>query len=281
MSKRHVFTVLSTRSGVGGSSGPIRVSRFGNRVRCHGMAFGCGRSDTSGVLSGVRLAVPGNGVVTMIKPSNTNGAALISLLPHCCSAASKNVCVSKIGVGSCCPGSLVDLVKIIARRTVLFGSAVGGGVAFNVRGIPVRSIVHTTGVTGTRSFVRRARRNCRAGVKSHKNGLSKKRHRHVTVTHTMLGGPPVLVLSRTASTLSARDRELIRSRLAGLVGGHASVIVTRHLSAVRRTSRVVIVHTNGVRRHNARGRLSASNKLCSRLYRVRTFWSMGAWGPVV
>lgn len=209
--------------------------------------------------------------MTLINRSKSKGDALISLLPHFCSISGKDVAVSKASIHSTALCSLHDLVKGIGRRTVLFGSAFFGGVSFKIRKTALRRIRRTTHVTGTRSFVVTDRSKCSAGVNSHNNGLSNKRHRHVDVTHTVLGGPPVLVLSRTASTLSARSRHLIRRTLRGLVHGHAAVIVTRQLSAVHGTSRVYIVRRKRVIRHKQRRRLVTLSKCCGELYSVRDF----------
>lgn len=248
--------------------GPLPLRKVGSQVRFGSLSFDC--SNGHRILGRIGLVIPGKRAVTLINRSNSNGSALISLLPHCRSIRLNRVAVSNIGVGGFHVRSLHTLVKGIGRRTVLFGSAFFGGVTFNIRGTAVRRIIRTTGVTGTRSFVVRARLNCRAGVNSHNNGLSNKRHRHVDVTHTVLGGPPVLVLSRTASTLSARDRQLIRRTLRQLVGAHAAVTVTRHLSAVGGTSRVYMLCRNRVIRHNGRRRLLRGGNCCGELGSVRS-----------
>lgn len=267
-SVRHISGVLGTRGGVIRVPGPGPLGKLRRRIRFGSVSFDCSKGGR--MLRRVGLAMPGNGAITLIKRSNSKGSALMSLLPHCRSIRRKAVAVSKIDVGSIHVSSLHDLVKGIGRRTVLFGSAFFGGVTFNIRGTAVRRIVRTTGVTGTRSFVVRGRSNCRAGVNSQNDGLSKNRHRHVDVTHTVLGGPPVLVLSRTASTLSARSRHLMRRTLRHLVGAHAAVTVTRHLSAVGGTSRVYILCRKRVMRHKGRRRLLTGGKCCGQLGSVRS-----------
>lgn len=224
------------------------------------------------MLGSVGLIVPGKGAVTLIKRDNDKGDAVLSLVPHCCSMRRNRILVSNVGIGSLTMRSLHRLVNGMGRRTVLFGTDFGSGVHFNGASTASRSVTGTTGVTGTCRFVAGSRRNFSAKVNSHNNELSKNRHRHIDVTHTVLGGPPVLVLSRTASTLSARDRHLIRSTLRGLVGAHAAITMTRQLDAVGRTSRVYMLRRNEVIRHNARRRLVAGSKCCGGLRSVRRIW---------
>lgn len=267
---RQVSVVLGTRGRVMRPRRPLPLSTFASGLRFGGMDFDCMRKHP--ILGRVGLAIPGKGAVTLINRSNSKGSALISLMPHCRSMSRNTLLVSNGGIGSMSVRDLHSLVNGMGRRTVLFGSAFCGGVAFNMRGTAVRRMVRTTGVTGTRSFVVRARGKCSAVVNSHKKHLSNNRHRHIDVTHTVLGGPPVLVLSRTASTLSARSRHLIRRTLRHLVGSHAAVTVTRELDAVGGTSRVYMLCRNSVMREKARSRLVTLGKCCGGLGSVRSLW---------
>lgn len=97
------------------------------------------------------------------------------------------------------------------------------------------------------------------------NGLDRKRGRLLYVTETVLAGPSVLVLSRTASSVSALARVHIRGTFTGVVGNGADFIITRELSAVGRDSIVLIVGSNGVVRRNARRRLLTGSKFCGGL----------------
>lgn len=270
--KRHVFSVVSTRDRVRSGPNTLRLGNLGSGVRFHSVRFSC--SNDHRIVSNVSFSVGHKRAITLIKPSKNNGSALDRLIPHFCSIATNSVLVSNISVHSCARRDLHTRVDIMSRSAILFGSAVRNGVTVNGTKTSRRRVIRTTQVTGTSYFVARTPRNCQAGVNSHNIGLSNNRQRHLSVTHTILGGPSVLVLSRTASTLSARDRGLIRSTLGGLLRNHASMIVTRHLDAVRGTSGVVIISRKHVTRRNARTRLVTHKKVCTGLVRLRSF----RWG---
>lgn len=83
--------------------------------------------------------------------------------------------------------------------------------------------------------------------------FSKKRQRHVYVTHTLTLGPGFVVYSRSISTLSIS----IRTRILGLLGrlrtrfGLACVFVSRSLTIIGFVdSHVVMIGRNHVRRVN-------------------------------
>lgn len=264
---RALFAVLSDRRR-GSRNGHI-VRHTANSIRFHGIAFACPKHSMP-TLHGVGLGVPTKGAITLIKHSNSNGSAVTDLVAHFCSVSRNRVLVSNRSLHRCALTSLHGRITLISRGIRLFGSAITGGVTCTqARRCDHRRVRRTTHVTCTVSFVGGVSGNLSAIVNRGNILLSNNRHRHVTVTQTLLHSDPVLVLSRTASTLSARSRHTVRTTLSRLRGGHASLIVTRHLSAVRGTSRVIIIRSNIVIRHNARGSLLRRHNICTRLRGVR------------
>ncbi len=268
---RHFSRVVTASPSVGSHRGTIRLGSIGNSVRFGSIAFGC-ISRASSVLSRLSLRVPTNGGVTLINRSNNNGAAVYSLVPHFCRVLSNSLAVSNISVHSVGLGSLHSRVNIIRRSICLFSNDIHRGVRCKGPKTDSRRVVGTTGVTNTSRFVDALPSNCSACINRHNIGLSNKRGRHVDVTHIFLGGPPVLLLSRTADTLSGRDRHLIRGSLRHLSGNHAALAVTRHLAAVGGTGGVVIFKGGNVVRANARSRLLTGGKACTRLCGASFGW---------
>lgn len=154
------------------------------------------------------------------------------------------------------------------RGICLFRSAIRGGVQFNEPSTDRSRVVTITGGTYYRSFVVTLPSNCRAAVNRKNSDLSNKRGRQVSVTETVLGSTPVIVLSRTATDISPRGRRRLRGTVQRLAGNGAVLVVTRHLSAIHATSRVVILRGNEVIRHKGRRRLVHRSNLCEHFIKV-------------
>lgn len=155
------------------------------------------------------------------------------------------------------------------RSIALFGASITRGVHLNGGNTASRRILITTGLTGYSRFIRGLTGNCSARVNRGNYGLSNNRHREVSVTHTFLGGTPVVLLSRTATSLSIRGRALVRATLSGLVRGGAMVIVTREVEAIRGTSGVMILSSKGVTRYSAPSGLVRGSDVFGRVARLR------------
>lgn len=168
------------------------------------------------------------------------------------------ISVDRLSLGGCGHG-----VTCISRSGCLFSGAVHRGVEVKSLGTASGRMRRTTGSYNYRRFVVTLPSNCSAVINDTNKRLSKNREREVSVTETVLGGTPVVVLSRTATCASPRGRTLVRRSITGLVGKGALVIVTRELSAVISTSRVFIVRGKAITRAKARGRLLTGNRVCS------------------
>lgn len=141
-------------------------------------------------------------------------------------------------------------------------------------------VVTTTGRTRSRSFVGHLPGKCSAFVNTSNNGLSRNRGRLLYVAELVLISPPVLVLSRTASDVSAQARVGVRHTFRRLVRNGATFVITRELSAVGGTSLVLIVGGNSIVRGNARRSLVTSGNFCcglcgDRFDNVITRWLRG------
>lgn len=139
------------------------------------------------------------------------------------------------------------------RDVFLDRNAVTRGVTFNIPmgSVDLRRIGGTLALTGLDRLIDRLPRNVGAGMNRHKMGLSKKRHRHVKVTHTLCRRTRILIFSRTADTLSNVARGVIVSTVRRFDNGGAVVVVTRHLGAMRGYSLVCFVRRKGVMSYNA------------------------------
>lgn len=109
---RHMFGLLSYGSRPS-SRNTGRLGTGGNAIRFGGISFSCGGGGPFVRKLGVETS--DNGAVTVMKPANYNGAALVGLLVEFCSIANNRVSVSGMGVTSIAHSSLHSKFKVILR----------------------------------------------------------------------------------------------------------------------------------------------------------------------
>lgn len=200
------------------------------------------------ILSSLGLCVQRGRFLALLNPSKYKGAAALHLLKNFRDPSGKRVLFSKRSVATLTTGR--QGLGAIFRGCSLFPRvSVTRGVTFNLGvdggdGTCVRSGVGCTlGLIGLRKF------------RGHSiSSLSNNRRRHVTVTHTVMGRPGILLLSRPLNTLSLGLHRDVRCRLVHL-GRRLKVAFMCIARSRRRTlavsSAVIIVGRKCVRRINA------------------------------
>lgn len=206
------------------------------------------RPGVAGTLSNIALSVRRNRFITVINASNDNGSALLGVVNKLSAPASNDV-----GMGK---GRLSGLGS---RRLAVFHEH---GVKFVFRGcglIPILGIcrgvilpirLSNSAISG--QFVSRmiGVLTLSKGLGDVPGGLSNNRRRHMTVTHTLISGPTVVLTSRPANGLSDQADDSILNLLGIADRGfrRALMVVARGGRVTRLTSQVVHVRSKGVTR---------------------------------
>lgn len=201
------------------------------------------------MLGSIGFSVRRKRCITVVKPSNSKGAALVGVVKYLSGRARKAFFLSKISVGTYSRGrvSSVQLggVKFIFRdfrllpgRDTLTGIRVPLGCTEMPGGREER---HTL---GTLSEI-----NLTSEISFGPGRLSKNRVREITVTETVIGGPGLLLTSRPANTLSDGSNTRI-VRLFRELGSRkmSMLVVARSTSVTTRTGEIIAVGSNVLRR---------------------------------
>ncbi len=208
----------------------------------------CGdcRGKGVGTLGKIGLAVGRKRFMSVVKPSNSKGSALLGVLNTLSVPSSKDVSITSRSLGG--SGGLGRFetrgVNFVFRlRGLVPGVSIIRGVRVPVcaRGLSSGSVEsHTLGLLSSI--------NLKRGTAVLPGGLSNKRHREMTVTHTLTGSPSVVLTSRPAKSLSSGADDGVLGRLVSLrrSGGMALVVMARSVSMTGLTSEIVRILSNRV-----------------------------------
>lgn len=168
------------------------------------------------------LGVRGRRLCKLVKPGNTNGAAMFGLLAKMCGPSSKGILLSK---GSLAKGGgvRVDGTKVTEafRGVHLFGRlAILSGIGMKLRGrrrcSAVRKVLELPGCHGMRGRVSRGTVrllgmfSLRGFTSCGTTGLPCKRREGLRVTETLTASPGLLLLSRPTTKVGpGRAKRLV------------------------------------------------------------------------
>lgn len=193
------------------------------------------------ILQNVSLRVRGKRVIDVMNPDKTNGAALLRVVNALSVPSNNSIIVSNAQIGhvergrlSTFHGHRVNFIFRFRRLLPRFAT---------LRGMVVPTFVtkekrRRTGRTTARvlRFVKLTRQTSRGPGR-----LSKNRGRHITITHTLVGRPTIILTSRPSNDLSARGGRRLR-RLFFSLHGHfkrAFIVMARSRKLTRLASQAV------------------------------------------
>lgn len=192
-------------------------------------------------LRGIGLAIGGKRFLDVVKPSNYNGSALLGVVKLLSTPASNAIRVTKVGAVGVGSGRLTRFhgrgLNFIFRSFRLVGSL---GMLSGIR-LPLlchgidTGRHHRTTITILRGI------NLSRHVHRFPARLSNNRYRHITVTHTVINGPSVVLTSRPANGLSSGVKTRIVRLLRGLGGRskHAVIVIARGRRRTHRASHAI------------------------------------------
>lgn len=193
-------------------------------------------------LRGIGLRIRGKRFLDIVKPSNYNGSALLGVVNLLSTPADKAL---RLGKGIVAPTvnshQLTrfhgQALKFIFRSFRLVNSL---GI---VSGIRLPLLCHKAKSSRHLHLTRRILRQIKLDrhVQRFPNRLSNKRYRHITVTHTVVNGPRVLLTSRPANGLSSQVKTRIVSvlRQLGQRSKQAVIVIARGRRRTHRASHAV------------------------------------------
>lgn len=221
-------------------------------IALHGIA---GSFKAAGILGKLSLGVRSNRLITLLKPSNYNGDALLHVVTNFRTTSRNSILLSSISIDNIPAGH--HSVKLIFRTCSLF-PRLG-----TIRGIVCKLDVQR--ITGARTgdhTIRLLSDIKLTSCTSHcPTRLSNNRRRHITLTHTLTAGPQILLLSRPLSTLSTGIHIRLQSRVHTLrlrARAAAVVIARSRRRTLIVTSQVTIVCGKHFRRIKAPTRVCRS-----------------------
>lgn len=200
-----------------------------------------GDFNTLRILGKVSLRVKGNRIIDVINPDKTKGAALLRVVNALSGPSKKQVVLGNARMGhlgrgrlSTFQGQRVNFIFRFRRLLPRFAT---------LRGIVVPSLVRNGSTKATQgrtlsllSFLKLSRQTARGPTR-----LSNNRGRHITMTHTLVGRPSMVLTSRPSKDLSARGGKRLRQLFFRLHSGlkRAFIVIARSRRLTARASHAV------------------------------------------
>ena len=224
------------------------------------------------ILDQVSVDIPAGGTLAVVGPTGSGKTTLIDAVPRFLEVPRGVVFVGGRDVHELPLGTLRALIGYAPQEAFLFSATVGENVAFGLppgldaetRARRVARAVEAAGLSGDLAALPDGIETL---VGERGVTLSGGQRQRVALARALAAEPAILILDDSLSSVDAQTERDILTRLAPILRGRTSILVSHRVAAVRRADLIVVMDEGRVAERGTHEQLLAAGGLYASLYR--------------
>jgi ATP-binding cassette subfamily B protein len=199
--------------------------RFGNRVG----------------LEGITLRIPAGSTVAIVGRTGSGKTTLVNLIPRLLDPTEGAVTVDGVDVRQLDPAALRRIMAFVPQETFLFSATLAENIAFGVEGAGPEQIRLAAEQAGLGPEIESFPQGLDTMVGERGVTLSGGQRQRTAIARAILRDPAILVLDDALSSVDTVTEERILTRLAGIMRGRTTVLISHRVSTVRSADRIYVL----------------------------------------
>ncbi len=262
---------IADRTGlVGGTMGhPDRPDPPSPSLRIHNLSV---ILDDRRILDGVSLDVPAGGTLAIVGPTGSGKTTLVDAVPRLLEVPRGTVFVGGLDVHDLPLALLRSMVGYAPQEAFLFSTTVAENVAFGIpadvlpseRADRIARAVEAAGLTPDLAVLPDG---IETVVGERGITLSGGQRQRVALARAIAAEPRILILDDSLSSVDAQTEREILTRLAPILRGRTSILVSHRVAAVREADQILVLDAGRVVERGTHEQLLNTPGLYASLYR--------------
>jgi subfamily B ATP-binding cassette protein MsbA len=221
------------------------------------------------VLDRVSLRVRPGEMLAIVGPSGSGKSTLLQLLLRFYDPLAGAILIDGTDIRDMKLESLPRCIAPVLQEPFI----VRGSVADNIRyGEPSATEQHIAAIARAAhadTFIRGLPRGYAASVGSRGSQLSGGQRQRLALARAMLRQSPILLLDEATASVDSETEQLIQESVDRLSGQRTIIIVSHHLSSVRRADRIVVLDKGRIVETGPPSALLAAESRCRKLFEAQ------------
>ncbi|MCZ6490358.1 MAG: ABC transporter ATP-binding protein [Acidobacteria bacterium] len=218
------------------------------------------------VLHKIDLTIPAGSTLAIVGPTGSGKSTLVHLIPRLYEAPPGSV---YLGGKDICDYRLEELRRMIGfvqQETFLFSETIRENIAFGVNNATDGQIHHAAEIGGLLSDVEDFPMKFGTIVGERGITLSGGQKQRTAIARAVLRNPKLLVLDDALSSVDTYTEEIILNRLASVMRGRTTILISHRISTVRGADQIVVLREGSIVERGTHQELLGNGSYYQELY---------------
>jgi subfamily B ATP-binding cassette protein HlyB/CyaB len=231
--------ILNTRTEVPPAS-TAQLPAVKGRITLDAVVFRY-RPAAAPVLQGVSLDVQPGEVVGIVGRSGSGKSTLTKLVQRLYVPEAGRILVDGIDISLIDAAQLRRQVGVVLQENLLFNRSVRENIAIADPAAPIEAVMHAARMAGAHDFIGDLPEGYDTLVGEQGGSLSGGQRQRVAIARALFTDPRILILDEATSALDYESEAVIQRNMASICKGRTVFVIAHRLSAVRHSSRIVVM----------------------------------------
>jgi ATP-binding cassette subfamily B multidrug efflux pump len=218
-------------------------------------------------LSDLNLAILPGETVAIVGHTGSGKTTLVNLIPRLFDPTSGTVEVGGIDVRNYDPEDLRREIGFVPQETFLFSASLAENIAWGVSAATRDQVEWAAEVAGLADDIQSFPKGLDTVVGERGLTLSGGQKQRTAIARAVLRDPRILILDDALSSVDTVTEERILNRLAGLMRGRTTILISHRVSTVKNADRIVVLSQGRVVEMGTHSELQQRGGYYAELYR--------------
>jgi ATP-binding cassette subfamily B protein len=219
------------------------------------------------VLSGLNLDIRAGETVAIVGHTGSGKTTLVNLIPRLFDPSSGTMKVGGIDVRQYDPEELRREIGFVPQETFLFSASLAENIAWGLPDAAREQVAWAAEVAGLASDIEEFPAGLDTLVGERGLTLSGGQKQRTAIARAILRNPRILILDDALASVDTVTEEKILNRLAGVMQGRTTILISHRVSTVKNAGRIVVLRQGRVVEIGTHSELQQRGGYYAELYR--------------
>jgi subfamily B ATP-binding cassette protein MsbA len=259
--------VIETESRIRDLPGARRAPRFRGAIEFDDVSFSY--QPDAPVLRNVSFSIQPGQAAAFVGPTGAGKTTIISLVARFYDPTSGIIKIDGKDIRSYTLRSLRQQMSFVLQETILFRAPLWQNIAYGKPEARRSEIVRAAELANAHEFIEKLPDGYDTMAAEKGITLSGGQRQRIAIARAILRGSPILILDEPTSSLDASSEQLVVEALDRLMEGKTSIVITHHLSTIRKADVIFVVKDGSVVESGNHKELMAAHGVYADLYNTK------------